>query len=236
MDHDDIDDIDDDTPTPEEQIREVAEHLALIGPEIRGQEGLAASGLATVNAHTRGLPRSYWPSALLGDLDGYDVAGIIARVTEQPERAHLHGYRIDVTWQRKASTYRGQIVAGKAGPTPRRDRELGAAPFRVTLAFDVWVLLTAEERERLVHHELGHCGVTADAEGRPKFVGRAHDVEDFADTIARHGLSGSGQAQAVAEAIAHPETVRRLREYDLDPVTGQGLLFGETASPMARAS
>lgn len=210
--------------SPEDLVRTAAQEALDKGPEYLEKRGFggALEALAGILAD---CPRRYWSADLLGDLEGCDVADIVARVVRLPERSHLSGRTIDVVWRRRHATRQGQVVLGKAGPTPRKDRDLGAGDFRVELAFDAWCLLTPEERERLVHHELGHCRV---ADGLP--AGHGHDVEEHADTVARYGLARPAHGQLVAEAMAHPTTAKRLREWGFDPATGQGLLFGAGAA------
>lgn len=194
---------------------------------IRENQGIAAEALRHLARLTRDLGRDYWRGEDIADADEvFDVAEIIRRLAKLPEHRHLAGFPVDVVWRRCAGRSCGRIVAGKGGAVGKRERELGAGWFRITLALDVWLLLTEQERERLVHHELGHCAVGVDARGHPKPETRAHDIEDFAATLARYGLAGDREsAQAAAAAASHPETEATWRRYGFDPVSRQGLLF-----------
>lgn len=51
-----------------------------------------------------------------------------------------------------------------------------------------WAALNDRERPALVDHELSHCGWEPDDTGIMKPVVVPHDVEEFTDVVARHGL------------------------------------------------
>jgi hypothetical protein len=60
--------------------------------------------------------------------------------------------------------------------------------FVIEIAEDIWRVLTADDREALVDHELCHCILEANAEGDPKPKLRAHDLEEFVAVVGRHGI------------------------------------------------
>lgn len=61
--------------------------------------------------------------------------------------------------------------------------------FLMLLDGNEWSGLTAEQQIALVDHELCHASVDYDPETEePTYAIRAHDVEEFAEIIRRHGL------------------------------------------------
>lgn len=60
--------------------------------------------------------------------------------------------------------------------------------FVIEIAGDVWKFLKPEARVALVDHELTHCGVDWDDEGKKRLVLYPHDLEEFAEVVRRHGL------------------------------------------------
>lgn len=144
-----------------------------------------------------------------------------------------HVDRVEVVWKVKAGSSMGGVTLGTCKPVGKREREAwrgtGPCPFwRVTLALDVWVLMTPSERWRLLHHELMHAAYKDS--GDPS--GRKHDIEEFAATVARYGLVGEEQATFVAQAMARPAIVEEMREWSIDPTTGQGMLFSSDLAPV----
>ena len=214
------------TPDPEATRKRLMEILET-AEGIREEHGVGADALRHMAALTRDLGADYIDGAMLATLPEFDVKALMEEAVQLDEHAHLRGRSFQVVFRRCAGKSGGKVMFGKGGANSKRDRALGAAWFRVTLALDVWCLLTLDERRRLVHHEMGHCAVDVDAQGhpRPKTVG--HDVEEFAATWARYGLAGDeDSARAVAAVASHPETEATCRRYGFDPVTGQGVLFG----------
>lgn len=199
-----------------------------VASEVREKHGDNIEGLDAIGAHLAGLEADYYRGdTFAGDarFPDLDVSSYVRQVTDLPGRTGLRGYRYELTWRRKAQRTREGFVRGKAGATSKRDRDLGAGPFKLELALDVWILATDTERLRLIHHETGHWGLDSTEDGRPIFFTRRHPVEEFPETVAEFGLATPEQGALVAAALAHPETPKRLREYGFE-ATGQGLLFG----------
>lgn len=63
----------------------------------------------------------------------------------------------------------------------------GAAYFIVEIAGDIWEKLSEPHREALVDHELMHATVDR-VDGKLILGTRSHDLEEFGDIVARHGL------------------------------------------------
>jgi hypothetical protein len=59
--------------------------------------------------------------------------------------------------------------------------------FVMEIAHDVWEVLTREQREALVDHELQHMDVLYAEDGSFKRVIRPHDIEEFNAIVQRHG-------------------------------------------------
>lgn len=78
----------------------------------------------------------------------------------------------------------GSLAAFLAGQDA--DDEQGTF-FVITVTEPIWNLLSPEKRTALIDHELCHCWVDLDSE-EPKLVLVGHDLEEFVQVIARHGL------------------------------------------------
>lgn len=148
------------------------------------------------------------------------------------ELQHLEGRPIRFMWRKMAPLKNDRVVLGTAGAVSKAEREkwpasAGPAPWwRVTMSLSAWLQMTDTERKRLMHHELAcHCHVDVDDEGHETPVTGAHDIEEGLATVARFGLMDAGQAKVVAAAMAHPGTEAKMREYFIDPATGQGRLW-----------
>lgn len=160
-----------------------------------------------------------------------DVHPIINRLLPLPEFVDrcLPGdpTRFAIEWRVSPWKSKGMLVFGQCKPMPKRERALwsGAGkPFwRMTLSLPAWMMMDDGERERLVHHELGHAELEVSETGKETPKGRGHEMEEFAATVGRYGVMGEAQACVVAHAAAHPETVRLIEAAGWD--RGQGLLF-----------
>lgn len=202
-------------------------------PAIRDEHGdpCAADALKDIRKILDGA-WAFLPGKLLSEIAELDVPAMVDKlVTECAEIDIPDEYvdRIEIVWKSKAAQKMGKVTCGTLGPVGKRERltyagDAKAPWWRMTLALDVWCLMTEQERWRLVHHELMHATTKGDGTAmRP--AGRGHDVEDFAASLARYGIGHSGVASTIAQAMARPKIVEELREYDVDPTTGQGLLF-----------
>jgi hypothetical protein len=164
-----------------------------------------------------------------------DVGAMVERLVDACDELDIpedYADRVDVVWRVKAGASMGAVSCGTCKPVGKRERQtwrgVGPAPWwRLTLALDVWILMTEAERWRLVHHELMHAACKRnDNERITGPAGRAHDIEEFTATLARYGVDHGDPARFIAQAMARPEMREELRVFDVDPVTGQGLLFG----------
>lgn len=205
--------------------------------DIRDKHGALAEGVHVMAAETKHLPRYLRNEEVMRVASAHmtDPLDLIAGIIRTcDEHGHFLGKRILVEWRGGKWTSCGMMVRGKAGPIPKRQRltwpsEDGPAPwFRITLSLPAWLLLDDDERYRLLHHEMGHCGISA--AGQP--ITLAHEVEEFVSTSARFGPAHPDHIR-LSQAIAHhPETVIRMREWEIDD-RGQGQLFGVWKGPRA---
>ena len=96
---------------------------------------------------------------------------------------HLEGAKITYLFRDKAIKTGGKTILGKATKCTPANRLLHEQDFFITIAKDVWEVLTKEQKEALVDHELSHCGTN-------KFGNWSllpHDCEEFISIIERHG-------------------------------------------------
>lgn len=92
----------------------------------------------------------------------------------------------------------GRVTIGKCRKASDLDRELMEYDFIILLSKSFWLDLkvTDEQRRALLDHELMHAAVKIgengepeeDAKGRTVYRIRKHDIEEFADTVRRHGI------------------------------------------------
>lgn len=117
----------------------------------------------------------------------------------EDHHSHLRGAKIAIAWRFgwKADAD-GRIKLGQAKKGSDLDRELHHNDFVILLNHERWNManFSEEQMAALLDHELCHCQVSCDANGEPKTdeIGRTvyrlrkHDVEEFRDVVARHGL------------------------------------------------
>jgi hypothetical protein len=123
----------------------------------------------------------------------------VKRIAEQliPQfHQHLENATILYLFTDAKRSKNKKVVLGTAKKTSpmehflsqRDDRE--GADFVLLFGVEEWFKLTEEQRTALVDHELMHCSVDYDEDTEePSWAIRAHDVEEFAEIIRRHGLS-----------------------------------------------
>lgn len=108
--------------------------------------------------------------------------------------------------------------------------------FLIMLNAAWWEDASDREREILIFHELKHCGQALDAFGSPKFRKTdggpvlamvAHDVEEFADVVARYGAWKSDLRDFLAAAERGP----RLPNFEVMRTPD----LGEVMADLARA-
>lgn len=208
--------------------------------EARSRIGTGAYTSRTVKVALKEFPSNMDAAELLAMLateeDSWPVLNLEAYaeilIGACDELAHLEGRPIRFMWRKMAPVKNDRVTMGTAGAVSKSEREkwpasAGPAPWwRVTMSLSAWLQMTELERKRLMHHELAcHCHVDVDDEGRETPVTGAHDIEEGLATMARFGLMDSAQAKVVAAAMAHPGTTAKMREYFIDPATGQGRLW-----------
>lgn len=103
----------------------------------------------------------------------------------------------------------GQLTLGKCKKVGELDKQFQGHDFVIILNFEAWEILTPEQREALVDHELCHAAISTDPNGNPKkdargrqmFRIRKHDIEEFGAVIARHGCYKADLENFVATAM-----------------------------------
>lgn len=115
---------------------------------------------------------------------------------------HLDDVRIEYVFRSKAAKSKGKEVWGTARKVTGLNAYLaqGLAHdelplgddvddlFAIEIAEDVWSKLNDKQRRALVDHELCHCTVDVDDEGRVILGVVGHDLEEFVAIVERHGL------------------------------------------------
>jgi hypothetical protein len=162
--------------------------------------------------------------------DDWDPIGLtLAQLREAPEFVTILNELIDVRWSIGATVQRDlaheRVVMGRVAVVPREERATWPTDeeppaFRFRLSVPAFALATSDEIERALHELLAQCGV-----GDNGPVKRRPDIVGHSSTLARYGAVDVQEAQAVACAMAHPETRRAMTRYGFDPVSGQGILW-----------
>lgn len=165
------------------------------------------------------LPAKFYPVDAFAEVEDLNVMPIVEGLYDACPELVGSADRVRVTWRVKHGSRNGDVTMGTCGLVSGKIRDLDRAAGRpvhdweVTLALDVWILLTPPERERLVHHELMHCAIKPGGENSdPKPSIRNHEIEEFGATAARYGLVAH-QIRPVALAAAHPETAQAIRTW-----------------------
>lgn len=127
-----------------------------------------------------------------------------------------HGQLVDANiaiawrfgWSKDAD---GRLKLGQAKKGSDLDRELHQYDFVILLNHEAWNQggLNQKQKDALVDHELCHCEVSMDTNGEPKqdeqgrtvYRIRRHDIEEFQDVVARHGLYTGKLEEFAAAAI-----------------------------------
>jgi len=112
------------------------------------------------------------------------------------ERADLVQARIGIAWRIGWKRDKdGLLKCGQCKKRSELDRTLDAYDFVILLNKEAWPGFTAEQRERLIYHELCHAQIEVDDNGDEKrdeagrlvIRGRKHDIQDFRDVVERYG-------------------------------------------------
>ena len=108
----------------------------------------------------------------------------------------------------------GRLKLGECRKASDLDREMHPFDFVILLNRNFWMdtRVTDAQRAALLDHELMHCALQyddagapkVDARGRPIYRIRRHDIEEFADVVARHGCY-KADLEAFAHAIVRAE-------------------------------
>jgi predicted metallopeptidase len=116
----------------------------------------------------------------------------LVREILEAHHKRLDGCKIAVIMREKAATHNGTVVLGCARISPANMRVLfdDDYDFIIELAADKWEILSAEQKRAVVDHELCHCTIKED---KPALL--AHDYEEFAVIINRHGLWRGSQSE-----------------------------------------
>jgi hypothetical protein len=103
----------------------------------------------------------------------------------------------------------GQLVLGKCRKVSDLDKQFQGHDFVIVLNSEAWYVLTEEQREALMFHELCHAAIAVDQNGNPKKDARdrqvyrikKHDIEEFGDVIAKFGCYKQDLENFVATAM-----------------------------------
>ena len=101
---------------------------------------------------------------------------------------HLSKARIAYLFADRGSKKLGRVMMGRAAKASDLIAHFGQVDFIVVINRETWTALTIRQRDALVDHELSHCRMTITKTGEVRWWIRAHDVEEFAEIIERHGL------------------------------------------------
>lgn len=122
---------------------------------------------------------------------------ILAEAREfHPETAEA---QIGLAWRKNITANAdGQILLGRCVKTSDLNREFLDYDFIIVLNREVWVEQEWDQAKKLalIDHELCHAAVAVDEDGEPKynergrpvFRCRKHDIEEFHEVVARHGV------------------------------------------------
>lgn len=154
-----------------------------------------------------------------------DIAGLV----RLPELIHLAPAAFQVVFHVKAKKRAAKVTLGSLKALSASERGLWAeqpAPhFRLSLwwcwwaAMGTWVSPVrghAEQRYRLVHHELMH-GLMKERKGELVGKIRGHDIEEFGATLERFGALDMTTAHLLRTGAAHPRTSQLDEEVTGDP-------------------
>lgn len=139
----------------------------------------------------------------------YRPAPAVERIANElipQHHPHLADVEIRFLYVDPPAKSKGAIVWGKASILSGRGAYLLALPnmddesrheardgadysmFVIEISELIWTHLEERERRALVDHELSHCWAGENEQGAYKLAIRGHDVEEFRDVVARHGM------------------------------------------------
>lgn len=123
---------------------------------------------------------------------------MLNRLIEQ-HHSELTNARIALAWNLSwKPDVDGRVTLGKCKKASDLDRELHAYDFVIMLRMEFWQdgSVTDDQRRALLDHELCHAQVRHDRDGEPMrdergrvvYRTRKHDIEEFSEIVARHGI------------------------------------------------
>lgn len=135
----------------------------------------------------------------------YSPAPEVARIGERlitQFHQHLLKTRVEFLFRSKAGSTGGKTTLGKARKVTGLNALLATPDviedpegtsesltfFVIEIAMDMWGFLSDKQRLALVDHELCHCKLGVNEKGDIVHSIAAHDVEEFAEIVIRHGL------------------------------------------------
>ena len=96
----------------------------------------------------------------------------------------LNGVRIAYLFDEEIGDVKGKTCLAKIKKASPTEVYFGRVDAVMIVDKTIWNVLTPDKRLALIDHEL--CHLVLDNEGNVKT--RAHDLEEFADVVSRHGL------------------------------------------------
>lgn len=125
--------------------------------------------------------------------------------------SHLADAKIALAWHRGWNEDAdGRVKLGTCKKGSDLDRELHGFDFVITLNENIFGAssFTEEHKAAVIDHQLSHAAVDLDADGKPKADERnrncyrlkRHEIEEFSDVVARHGIY-AGNLEKMAAAI-----------------------------------
>jgi predicted metallopeptidase len=126
----------------------------------------------------------------------------IGRELIEEHHPHLLGVRVEFLFMSKTPKSKGRDVWGRAKKISGLNAFLALGPnvlpetyedqpfdlFVIEISEEVWDRLRSKGRRALVDHELSHCQIVEDEEGRVNLAVVGHDVTEFEAVIRRNGL------------------------------------------------
>jgi len=169
------------------------------------------------------------------------VQADIAALVRLPELLHLTEAAFQVVFHVKPKKKANNVTLGSLKALSSTERGTWAtqpAPhFRLQLWWGWWAAMAtwvsprgyAEQRARLVHHELMH-GYVKEVKGQLVGKMRGHDIEEFGATLERYGALDMPTAHLLRTGAAHPRTSQLDEEVQGDRSWLQPIRTVETAT------
>lgn len=112
----------------------------------------------------------------------------MAKKLIEKHHSHLVEARIKYLFRHGNWVSKGEVVLGKAKLAAEDTRFLGEYDFVILINAEAWKTASLQTREALIDHELCHCICVYDKQDNRKWSIIEHDVTEFVQVIARHGL------------------------------------------------